>query len=196
MSSENVYPLKLRYNFAGMNGPGISELLIEKSGLGAAVRFCSDVNAHLDGERYIWHMLLPDPTEWRPVIFGIENENVDALATDGLVDEFYPWPHKMTFEGPHNLGTEMIALAWAGEPLLSIVKILLTFDDKTLAAFRKRSGSLVAEETAKQLHYVWDACDELGVSFERLLSDIPAEEFSIDAIVTAYINASMKTGGN
>ena len=61
-----------------------------------------------------------------------------AYDTDGDIAGEYPWPYTMDLKGRESLATDMISMAWAGDPLLDLAMAFAKHGDEDPEPLRAR----------------------------------------------------------
>jgi len=117
--------------------------------------------------------VLPSSAGWRGVVDYLIRNSIVAYDTGGDLSGEYPWPYLMGLKGLDNLATDVIAIAWAGEPLSDVARVLSSLDDATLADQRLRHGSLRSEAFIGEVMRVKHWCDEMIVDFDDIIARGP-----------------------
>ena len=119
---------------------------------------------------------------WRGVVEHLSANCIVAYGTDGDTSGEYPWPASMAMRGRESIATDMVAMAWAGEPLLEMAQALAKHSDDDLEQLRARYGSLRSEAFVADLMRFRHWADELLVDPDDVLARAPRFGFDLRAM--------------
>ena len=183
MSNTTIDGLRLTFEYFG-SGPGvggISELSIETTATGVRLTWIPDVTDQ-SIEEATFVAELDRECGWREIVAAVNENEVYAFATLGNMEDEFPWPWDMGFEGPHNLSTEMIALTWAGPPLSEVARALATASDDQLAALHREAGSFLGKPFVERIVTVYAFASETGNELEDLVAQQRGANLDLSAI--------------
>ncbi len=182
MTDMGIRGLRLSFEYFGSPGTsGVSQLSIRKRATELEVTIIHDLTErHPDDEIVI--SIGPD-RDWRAIVSAIkDDETACAFFTDGDTSGEFPWPHDMGFEGPRNVATELIALAWAGSPLSEFAADLASASDGQLRALRDKVGSFTNQPFVEQAIKIQKLAWETSTPLKSFLADRAASPPDLSAI--------------
>lgn len=170
-------PLTLRFDYSGAPGNAGRSVL--------KLRATTDGIKMIDG--VLGEGLLSeaevDPAEgWRGIVRFLARQEACAFFTDGNVEGEYPWPDLMVVKAKENTATDLIAIAWAGEPLAGIAVALSKHTDEVLTALRGRHGSLRSRDFLEEMLRIRRWADELSVDLDTIVNRGPRFAFEFRAM--------------
>lgn len=184
MSITTINGLRLTFEYFG-SGPGVSgvsELSIETTATGVRLTVIPDVTDQ-SIEEATFVVELGRECGWREVVAAINENEVYAFMTLGSMEDEFPWPWDMRFEGPRNLATEMIALAWAGPPLSEVARALATAGDNQLVAMHSEAGSFLGKPFVEGMVTVYAFASETDIELEDLVAEQRGAKLDLSAII-------------
>lgn len=170
-------PLTIRFDYFGSPGNGGSSKLALSKGT-SGIKVVDGV----PGEGDMRTGQVASEGGWRGVISYMVQEEVCAFFTDGSTDGEYPWPDRMTIKGAENFATELIACAWAGEPVAVVAQALSGHSDETLASLREKYGPFRGSEFLDEMLRIKSWADELSVDFTDIVDRGPRFGFDFRAM--------------
>lgn len=157
-------PLSLRFDFRGFPGSGGTSVL--------RLYATADGTKVIDGvpdEGLLSEGLVSAVQSWRGVVGFLAEQEACAFFTDGNIEGEYPWPDLMAVKGKENAAADLVAIAWAGEPLVEIAVALSKHSDEVLTALRERHGSLRRQDFLEEMLRIKRWADELSVDFTDII---------------------------
>lgn len=151
-----------------------------------------------EGPDYERRATVPASHGWRGIVSYLAREEIVAYGTDGDMSGEYPFPHLMTPKGRDSLAADMVALAWAGEPLREFAKAFSQHSDTNIETLRSRYTSLRSEAFIDDLLRFKRWADHLCIDADDTLARSPRFGFDLremrrDLIHTARVlNAEEK----
>ena len=135
---------------------------------------------------------MPSSFGWRGVVSYLAREEIVAYGVDGDLSGEFPYPHLMTLKGRGNLSSDMVAVAWAGPPLIDFAKAFSQHSDDDLEKMRGRYGSLRSEAFIDELLRFKRWADDLGIEPDDTIVRAPRFGFDLremrrDLIRTARV---------
>jgi hypothetical protein len=166
----------LTYDFFGSPGcGGSSRLSITPTAAGIVV--IDELPG--EGDDFRRRTLLAAHSGWRGVTDHLIRNSIVAFDTGGETSGEYPWPQSIELRGRGTLAADMIAIAWAGEPVSHIARVLALHDDTTLEALRVRHGSLRSEAFIDEVMRLKRWADDLGADFDDIIARGPRFGFEL-----------------
>jgi hypothetical protein len=166
----NIPAFSLSYDFFGAPGlGGSSRLSITPTSAGTVV------TDELPGEgpEFRRREVLPAHRGWRGVVDHLIRYSIVAYDTGGSLEGEYPWPYLQLLKGRESIATDMISIAFSGEPVSDVARVLASLDDATLEDLRVRHGSLRSEAFIDEVMRVKHWCDEMRVDFDDVIARGP-----------------------
>lgn len=171
------FPLTIRFDYFGAPGNGGSSKLALSKATGGI-----KVVDGVPGEGDMRTGQVASEAGWRGVISYMVQEEVCAFFTDGSTDGEYPWPDSMAIKGPENFVTDLIACAWAGEPVAVVAQALSRHPDEVLASLREKYGPLRGSDFLEEMLRIKNWADELSVDFAEIVDRGPRFGFDFRAM--------------
>lgn len=126
-----------------------------------------------EGPDYRRNGAVPAEHGWRGVVAYLMANRIVAYDTDGDTTGEYPFPHLMVLKGRSSLATDMVALTWAGEPLVQFIQAISRQPGEEIERLRERYGSLRSEAFVNDLMRFRHWADELLVDPDDVIARGP-----------------------
>jgi hypothetical protein len=113
---------------------------------------------------------LSEHAGWRGILRYLAESDIMAFYADGDTSREYPWPDEQQLHGTDCLVTDMVSLAWAGPPVLSVAQALAKIDDSELLRLRQELGSFRERAFIEEMLRLWRWCDETDVELDDIVT--------------------------
>ena len=184
MINTTMNGLRLSFKYSGSNpfGSGVAELSIEATPTGVRLTVIPDATDQ-SIEEATFVVELGRECGWREIVTALNEEEAYAFATLGSMEDEFPWPWDMGFDGPRNPATEMIALTWAGPPISEVARALATASDDQLVALYGEEGSFLSKPFVERIVTLYAFASETGNELEDLVTQQRGTTPDLAAIV-------------
>ena len=170
-------PLTIRFDYFGSPGTGGTSLLKLRA-TEDGIKTSNGVPA----EGLVSEGLVSSAVGWRGVVTFLAQNEACAFYTDGNTNGEFPWPDGMKMKTKENAATDLIAMAWAGEPLVTIATALCRHTDEELTDLRERYESLRGEDFIEGMLRIKRWADELSVDLDDIIARGPRFGFDFRAM--------------
>ena len=183
MINTTMNGLRLSFEYSGSNpfGSGVAELSIEATATGVRLTVIPDATDQ-SIEEATFVVELGHECGWREIVTAVNEQEAYAFATLGSMEDEFPWPWDMGFDGPRNLATEMIALTWAGPPLSEVARALASASDDQLVAAYNEAGSFLGKPFVERIVTLYALASETGNKLENLVAQQRGATLDLSAI--------------